>query len=375
MTSKSRSFDGIIADSNSGITDEQANAIVSNTNTITALSESIDTLIPTLISGDNSDQTKLGGFIANYLGITNANYSLTKDVDDNFVFTIPTGEKYIFKIGTDQIIELSNTGFNTANTNISYKISGTDIQNKFLDKTSGGVVSGNTSFTSNFSLYGSNNVMLNATSDIEKWTMAFGAIVAGTNVEYCNSKGCVFNNGTQNIVLNGTTTLNNSLELASTVPISFGNYSFRPQQFYKDITGFSFNHTSIGATNLLFNTGFPAVAEWTNRNTGATNQPIDLINNSGAYKITIRQTTNGALGQINGMHIMSDMVLTRPNDNAPNVELPAQTAYSYNAYDGIAPIITMNPGFLSWAVHATFPGTTGNETANIRVTLTHMPYF
>ena len=91
MTSKSRSFDGIINDPNSGITDEQAAAIVSNTNTITALSSSIATLIPTLIREDNSNQTKLGGFIANYIGITNANYTLTKDTDDNFVFSIPSG--------------------------------------------------------------------------------------------------------------------------------------------------------------------------------------------------------------------------------------------------------------------------------------------
>ena len=121
------------------------------------------------------------------------------------------GEIYIFKIGDNQIIELDNNGFNTANINISYKINGTDIQNTFLDKTSGGVVSGNTSFTSNLSSYGANNVLFNATSDIEKWTMAFGAIVAGTNVEYCNSKGCVFNNGNQTLTLNGSMKTNNNL--------------------------------------------------------------------------------------------------------------------------------------------------------------------
>ena len=72
---------------------------------------------------------------------------------------------------------------------------------------------------------------------------------------------------------------------------------------------------------------------------------------------------------------MSDIVLSRPNDNAPDVELAQPTAYSFERYDGTAPVITMVPGFLTWAVHAIFPGTTNNETANIRVTLTQMPFF
>ena len=138
MTSKSRSFDGIIANASEGsggaggITDEQVTTIASNTNTISTLSSSISMLIPTLIREDNSNQTKVGGFIADYLGVANTNYKLSKDVDGNFEFTIPTGEKYIFKIGDDKIIELDIDGFNTANTNISYKISGADIQTKIF---------------------------------------------------------------------------------------------------------------------------------------------------------------------------------------------------------------------------------------------------
>ena len=173
---------------------------------------------------------------------------------------------------------------------------------------------------------------------------------------------------------------NATVDLKNDIPLNFGLYSFRPQQFYKDITGFSFNHSGgIGSTNLLFNTGAiggnPIPTDWTNVNTGATNQDIDLANNPGAYKITIRQTANGSQGQINQMHVMSDIVLSRPNDNAPSVELAQPTAYSYEIYDGTAPVITMVPGFLNWAVHCTFPGTTNNETADIRVTLTQMPYF
>ena len=70
---------------------------------------------------------------------------------------------------------------------------------------------------------------------------------------------------------------------------------------------------------------------------------------------------------------MSDIVLSRPNDSAPGVVLPS--VYSFQAYDGTEPIITMTPGFLVWNVYAQFPQVSGNETSNIRITLTQMPYF
>ena len=182
--------------------------------------------------------------------------------------------------------------------------------------------------------------------------------------------------------INSTLNVNGNTTLGSTNSLLFGAYVFRPQQFYKDITNFSFNNSAIGSTNLLFNTGNPANQEWTNVNTGTANQPISLILNPGAYKLTIRQTSSGTLNEILGMYVMSDIVLSRPNDNAPTIELAQPTAYSYTQYNGVSgganpgsPIITMIPGFLTWAVHCTFPNTTGNETANIRVTLTQMPYF
>ena len=164
------------------------------------------------------------------------------------------------------------------------------------------------------------------------------------------------------------------IELGPTIPILFGGYSFKPTQYYKDITGFSFNNSSLGATNLIFTTND---TDWTNVNTGATNQQINLavLANQGAWKLTLRQISAGALGQINAFRLMSDMCLSRANDSAPQVVLPSATAYSYEAYDGDAPIITMSPGFLRWNVYATFPQTSGNETANVRITMTQMPFF
>ena len=170
-----------------------------------------------------------------------------------------------------------------------------------------------------------------------------------------------------------------AVELKANIEFHFGSYNFVPQQFYKDIINFSYNHSLVGATNLLFNTGAvggnPIPTDWFNVNTNVGSQSIDILNNPGAYKIAIRQTSNGSQGEINGMFIMSDIVLSTPNDNAPNVELAQPTAYSYTAYDGNSPIITMVPGNQNWAVHATFPQVSNNETSNIRITLTKMPFF
>jgi hypothetical protein len=161
-----------------------------------------------------------------------------------------------------------------------------------------------------------------------------------------------------------------AVTLGNTIPLNFGLYSFKPRQLVKDVTAFSFNHSAIGATNRLFTTND---TDWVNVNTGATAQGLDLGSNPGAYKLSIRQTSGGALGQINDFRLMSDIVLSRPNDSAPGVVLPS--AYSYQAYDGTAPVITMTPGFLVWNVFAQFPQVSGNETSNIRIILTQMPYF
>ena len=183
------------------------------------------------------------------------------------------------------------------------------------------------------------------------------------------------------LVASGTVDVGSTLDVVGNVSLTgatsairFGLYSFKPRQLYKDITSFSYNSTAIGATNLIFRTDD---TDWVNVNTGATGQSLDLGTdaNKGAYKLTFRQTSGGALGQINDFRLMSDIVLSRPNDSAPNVILPSATAYSYEAYDGIAPEITMKPGFLVWEVFTRFPSVSGSETSNVRITLTQMPYF
>ena len=183
------------------------------------------------------------------------------------------------------------------------------------------------------------------------------------------------------LVASGTVDVGSTLDVVGNVSLTgatsairFGLYSFKPRQLYKNLTAFSFNSTAIGATNLIFRTDD---TDWVNVNTGATGQSLDLGTdaNKGAYKLTFRQTSPGSQSEIADFRFMSDIVLSRPNDNAPNVVLPSTTAFSYQAYDGTAPEITMTPAFLYWNVYARFPNVSGNETANVRITLTQMPYF
>ena len=195
-------------------------------------------------------------------------------------------------------------------------------------------------------------------------TLQISAPTANSKVE--------FRDNSNNVILDVNKT---EVALGSTIPINFQSYSFRPQQYYKDITGYSFNNNGAGLTNIIFTTND---TDWTNVNTGASNQSLNLgvIANRGAYKLGFRQTSAGTLGQINDMRILSDIVLTRANDGSPQITLPSPSAYSFEAYDGSSsPIITMAPGFLVYNVYATFPGVSNNETSNVRITLTQMPYF
>ena len=181
-----------------------------------------------------------------------------------------------------------------------------------------------------------------------------------------------FRDNNNNVILDVNKT---EIKLGNTIPISFGSYDFRPIQYYKDLNVFSFNNSALGPTNLIFNTNDNT---WINKNTGATGQNLNLAvaGNSGGFKLSFQQISAGAIGQINDFRFMSDIVLCQVNDGNPNIILPAATAYAFQAYDGnSAPIITQTPGFLYYNVYAQFPGVSGNETSNVRITLTKMDYF
>ena len=200
-----------------------------------------------------------------------------------------------------------------------------------------------------------------------------GATNLNLNIQHGSaSSEIVFQDNAQDEIMKVRKT---EVVLGPTIPIDFGFYEFRPTQYYKDITGFSFNNSGFGSTNIIFST---SDTDWINKNTGSSNQSIDLAvgANQGAYKLSFRQSSGGTLGEINGLRIISDICLTLVNDGAPNITLPSPSSYAFESYYGnAAPIVTMTPGFLVYNVYAQFPGVTGNETANVRITLTQMPYF
>jgi hypothetical protein len=195
-------------------------------------------------------------------------------------------------------------------------------------------------------------------------TLQISAPTANSKVE--------FRDNSNNVILDVNKT---EVVLGATIPINFGAYSFRPIQYYKDITAFSFNNSALGPTNKIFGTND---TDWVNVNTGATGQTLNLgvVANRGAYKLAIRQSNAGTLGQINSLYIISDIALSRPNDGDPNSTLPSPSAYAFEAYDGTsAPVITTTPGSFVMNVYAQFPGVSGNETSNVRITLTKMDFF
>jgi hypothetical protein len=72
-----------------------------------------------------------------------------------------------------------------------------------------------------------------------------------------------FRDNSNNVILDVNKT---EVLLGNTIPINFGAYSFRPIQYYRDITAFSFNNSAIGVTNKIFST---SDSDWVNVNTGA----------------------------------------------------------------------------------------------------------
>ena len=215
-----------------------------------------------------------------------------------------------------------------------------------------------------FGTTGIHNSIVNDTSGADSLVLKIKQATASSKVEFLD-------NAAASIMEVKKT----EIELGTTIPINFGAYSFLPVQFYKDITAFSFNNSALGSTNLIFKTND---SDWINKNTGATGQNLgmSIAANRGAYKLGFAQIGAGALGQINDLRFISDTVLTQANDNLPNVILPSASAYSFEAYDGTsAPVVTMAPGFLHYSVFAQFPGVSGSETSNVRITLTKMPYF
>ena len=159
------------------------------------------------------------------------------------------------------------------------------------------------------------------------------------------------------------------IQLGNTIPILFGAYSFRPQQY--SLTNPSFPIESIEGS---FTKIFTSSSSFTNVNTGATGATLT----EGFYKLSVSQTgASSPNGTYENLGILSDFVYRIPADALPNNQLPNPLSFSYKQYlTGGPPEIEIRRSALgAQDVHLTFPTSgTGGETMAITVKLTKMDY-
>lgn len=163
--------------------------------------------------------------------------------------------------------------------------------------------------------------------------------------------------------------LNTNVILNSSSSLSFGSYSFRPQQYSQSITSFPISQIATAFSKI-----FTSVSTWTNVNTNATGAFIQ----EGFYKLSVSQTQVSAPTAIyEGIGILCDYVYRVPADALPNNALPNPLSFSYKKYETTgAPQIEIRRNATGGQdVHLTFPtSTTSNETMAITVKLTKMDY-
>jgi len=159
------------------------------------------------------------------------------------------------------------------------------------------------------------------------------------------------------------------VELGNSIPLLFGNYSFRPQQY--SLTNASF---PIEATEGSFTKIFTSSSSFTNVNTGSTGATLT----EGFYKLSVSQTgASTPNGNYENLGILCDYVYRIPAYALPNNQLPNSLSFSYKQYlTSGAPEIEIRRNALgAQDVHLTFPTSgTGGESMSILVKLTKMDY-
>ena len=131
---------------------------------------------------------------------------------------------------------------------------------------------------------------------------------------------------------------NTSIDLANSIPINFGAYSFRPIQYvYSNTIEIRGTPDNTGYTNMVFNCLGNATQPtlggknlWTNLNTGATN--VSLYNDAleGFYKCSIKQTALSSSGNFKGTEIIFDYILAASTQDTPDLTPPI--SYGYNTF-------------------------------------------
>lgn len=170
---------------------------------------------------------------------------------------------------------------------------------------------------------------------------------------------------------------NASVDLGNAIPLNFGGYSFRPQQYSRDITlTIDGTKDTSGFTNMIFNPR-NSPDTWTNVNTGATNQTLYNAALVGYYKCTVTQTGVSSAGNYDGIKVICDYVLQFSQQSSPDIQPPITYGYTIKPSGGQPPTVEVdhtNVPVQSQPVFLLFPNQNAGETMPMTVKLTKMDY-
>ena len=170
---------------------------------------------------------------------------------------------------------------------------------------------------------------------------------------------------------------NANLFLSAGSDLRFGGYTFQPIQYQRVIPTFTFRATddTTNFTNRLFD--FRTNTDWTNNNTGATNQSLYITSSEGFYKVAVELLGSSSQGNFNFIRILFDYTLCFSVQASPDTE-PAIT-YSYRIKPANA-TPSVNVNFLASPVQSQpcflrFDNQASGETfSNVVVRVTKMNY-
>ncbi len=166
------------------------------------------------------------------------------------------------------------------------------------------------------------------------------------------------------------------VELNENIPLLFGNYSFRPQQYSRTITlTIDESKDDINFTNMIFNAR--QNTDWTNVNNGATGQSLYNAVLAGYYKCTVTQTAISSSSNYDALKVMFDYVLEFSQQTTPDIEPGISFGYKEYPVGGLEPFVEIdhnNNPVQNQPVYLLFPQQTAGETMAMTVRLTKMEY-
>ena len=200
-----------------------------------------------------------------------------------------------------------------------------------------------------------------------------GATNLNLNIQHASdSSEIVFQDNQQGEIMKVKKT---EIELGTTIPIKFGGYSFRPQQYSlnKTIT-IAGNADTATFTNMIFNCRTDTV---TNVNAGGS---IPLYNAAleGFYKVTVTQTGLSSAGNFDTNDMIFDYVYRLSTQTQPDITI-TEPSYGYrkkptNQARPTIEIDHLNTPIQSQPVFLLYSGQNSGETMPIEVRLTKLDF-